>query len=991
MSARRDRRYDPHPLKARSFLVLLFLVLTRPAVAQQGYQPLTAPVIPARIAFTEQTLANGLHVIYAPRRGCGVAHVRVIYHVGSKNEPPDRHGFAHLFEHMMFRGSAHLGPYEHMRLIDSVGGVCNGETSFDTTQYWETVPAEQLELALWLEADRMASFEPDEAALFAERKVVAQEWAERFDQPFGSVLSDFFGVAFRANNYRWPPIGNMEHLRRARIEELREFFHGWYVPSNAALVIAGGFDVAKTQATVERLFGWIERGPAAAKVSNPPEPPTTRPMIYQTSRPLPAAQEVIGLQTPPIAHADRPALRAMAALLGNLLQHYLVSNPRPMASRLGVDLMGLEDGGLLTVYAELPRDISFEQIEDAIFVQTSLLHRYLTGKMVRAAADHVSVSTMLARETTGEVARELGQAAVLCGSAGEPDDELAAMAKLSVNDVDAAARNYFATGRATILRVRPDDTAAAREALATYAREVAHSPVMAATRPKTGPSTRAVVQFPADYPSSPPVAPVHHAEDRAPETTFDVDGVKVIVLPDARDPGVHWVLALRNSTDDEPPGKEGVAELAAGVFSGKHHSQFEPHPQRFLELHGAQLGVSHTRGHTLITGFAPSEEAAADAIEMIRRAIHDPAVFDADFREMFLRGDKIAQAAALERRRHDPAYLAEQELLRHLAPPRPPIPRRAGPTTRSIMSLTLRDVAEYYRRAWHPDGAVLVFGGEVTTEQAKGYAHAILDGWERRSTPPLPRATTVPATQPSRRPPTSAIRRPRVIVIDAPGALRATIRMGAPAYDAASPDRFAGEVAAHVLGAGVHSRLGTFVRSERGYAYTVGADFVAGRTFGYFRAEARTDAETAADTVATMLDVVTRMRDAENDVTPAELTSAKAYLAARDLVQGEGSMRRVIRRLMREIGNDPDAADRDDDRDARGENLNTAAGSYDPRVEEVSARDVRSVIEKYIRPEAMTVVVVAPAKIVAGSLAKIGHVKVVSLADLLSEQERDQQ
>jgi predicted Zn-dependent peptidase len=220
--------------------------------------------------------------------------------------------------------------------------------------------------------------------------------------------------------------------------------------------------------------------------------------------------------------------------------------------------------------------------------------------------------------------------------------------------------------------------------------------------------------------------------------------------------------------------------------------------------------------------------------------------------------------------------------------------------------------------------------------------------------------------------------RPRVIVIDAPGALRATIRMGAPAYDASSPDRFAGAVAAHVLGAGVHSRLGTFVRSEKGYAYTVGADFVPRRTYGFFRASARTDAETAAQAVATMLQVIAQLRQ-RGDVTPAELSAAKAYLAARDVVQCEGSMQRVVRRLVREIGTvagDVGEEDRVPD-----------AGLYDSRIENVTADDVRDVIEKYVRPQAMTVVVVAPAAIVAGPLAKVGDVQVIAPPQVGAEEQ----
>jgi zinc protease len=451
-------------------------------------------------------------------------------------------------------------------------------------------------------------------------------------------------------------------------------------------------------------------------------------------------------------------------------------------------------------------------------------------------------------------------------------------------------------------------------------------------------------------------------------------------------------MALRQSPDDEPLGKEGVARLTAMMFAPKSHSQFEPNPQRFLEFRGSQMGVWYVKDRTVFAGFAPTADAAKDVIEDARRSLHDPAIFDPDLLEMFLRGPKIIFAAELERRERDPVYLANRELLRHLGPMIAAGRRRTGPTTRSVMSVTLKDVADYFRRAWHPEGAVLVFGGEVTPEQAAAYTHALLDDWSKRSTAassPSSRVAVTPATQPVavNEP---ARRRPRVIVIDASSALRATVRIGASAYDVSSPDRFAGAVAAHVLGTGVHSRLGTFVRTEKGYAYSIDASFVMTRTYGYFSASARTDSETAADAVATMLDVIAQVRGETGEVTDAELAAAKSYLAQKDVVQSEGTMQRVVRRLLREIGS---ASDDLEGIGRGGQQMREQLESddvYDPRIDQVSAADVRAVIEKYVRPGAMTVVVVAPAAVVAGPLEKLGDVKIITPAQVMRETEPEQ-
>src|SRR5438309_7284856 len=166
-----------------------------------------------------------------------------------------------MFEHMMFRGSAHVPPEEHMKLIGMVGGISNAFTSFDQTVYVNTIPSNHLEMALYLEADRMASFKVSEDIYKTERKVVAEEWRMGQNRPYGTLYRDLFASLFTKHSYQWTPIGNMEHLKAAAVNELQEFFNTYYLPNNAVLVIAGDFEPDAAKAMVKKYYGWIPKGP----------------------------------------------------------------------------------------------------------------------------------------------------------------------------------------------------------------------------------------------------------------------------------------------------------------------------------------------------------------------------------------------------------------------------------------------------------------------------------------------------------------------------------------------------------------------------------------------------------------------------------------------------------------------------------------------------------------------------------------------------------
>ena len=271
-------------------------LFSTPLVAQEN----AAQVRPPKLNFTTHSLPNGLQVILLEDHEVPIINLQVWYHVGGKDERPGRTGFAHLFEHLMFKGSAHVPAEEHSRIIEAVGGFDNAETGDDTTNFYETFPSNYLERVLWLESDRMGSLNVSEENFKSEREVVKEERRVRIEnQPYGYLQEDLRAAAFTVHGYHHTPIGSMEDLDKATIQDVRDFFNTFYKPNNATLVIVGDFDSTQALAWTNKYFDGI---PASAKpiprLDNP-EPPQTAERVVKKSysnTPLPAV--VIGYKIP---------------------------------------------------------------------------------------------------------------------------------------------------------------------------------------------------------------------------------------------------------------------------------------------------------------------------------------------------------------------------------------------------------------------------------------------------------------------------------------------------------------------------------------------------------------------------------------------------------------------------------------------------------------------------------------------------------------------
>ena len=354
--------------------VALFLNPVLPGIAATTTttptEPVTQTVKMPVIDFVEYDLPNGLHVILHQNKTAPVVSTYLLYHVGSKNERPDRTGFAHFFEHLMFEGSENIKRGEIFKYASAAGGDANASTSFDRTDYHFDMPANQLGLALWIESERMMHGKVDEAGVETQRQVVKEERRMRNENaPYGTLFENLAGAVFKGTPYEWPPIGAVQYIDQAKLQEFQDFYHQYYVPNNATLVVAGDFDLDATKKLIADYFGPIPRGKAITRPEfelKPQEAPTEKTVALPTT-PLPAVLHA--WRAPAETSDDAPALELMADILAtgrsSRLYERLVRGEQA-ASEIEAFPFLLEKGGAVGVFAVGNPETKLEKLDGSI-------------------------------------------------------------------------------------------------------------------------------------------------------------------------------------------------------------------------------------------------------------------------------------------------------------------------------------------------------------------------------------------------------------------------------------------------------------------------------------------------------------------------------------------------------------------------------------------------------------------------------------------------
>jgi zinc protease len=422
-----------------------------------------APISVPSIPYEKVVLPNGLTVLLASDHRSPVVHVTVWHHVGSKNEVRGRTGFAHLFEHLMFEGSEHVAKGEHIRAIEDMGGEMNGETAFDRTRYYETVPANQLETVLWLESDRMGYFLPalTQTKLDHQRDVVKNERRQTVDNvPFGSEDEVLLAALFpQSSPYSWPVIGSMTDLSAASLEDVKDFFRRYYAPSNAVLAIAGDIDVQATRAMVERYFGNIPAGPPIARPVVVPTPlAAEQRLVLEDAR---ATEPRLEIAWPTVGDtsSDVAALRALGDVLTynrtSRLTKVLVFD-RQLASSVSAGQGANEDAGHFEIDVTPRPGASMtviNRVVDSVVVALRSGAASVTAQEVDGPKRGELVGAVLGLQTAQEKAETLAGGQTLFGDPEHYKARLARAQAVTPADVQRVAQHYLGTGRVVLSMV----------------------------------------------------------------------------------------------------------------------------------------------------------------------------------------------------------------------------------------------------------------------------------------------------------------------------------------------------------------------------------------------------------------------------------------------------------------------------------------------------------------------------------------------------------
>ncbi|HZT75421.1 MAG TPA: pitrilysin family protein [Vicinamibacterales bacterium] len=426
---------------------------------------LGAAVRPAKLEYQITTLPNGLTVVLEEDHSTPIVHLQLDYHVGSKNERPGRTGFAHLFEHLMFKGSRNVQPEQHTSMISSVGGQSNAYTTDDETVFWETVPSQYLPMILWLEADRMATLRVDKETFAGEREVVKEERRMRVDnQPYGRLNEIIYDQAFTTHPYKHPTIGSMADLDAAAIEDVQDFYHTYYVPSNATMVLVGDFDTTQALQLVHQYMGKVPKAAKPVPRDIPQEPPQTKEKRATVSAAVPLPAVVVAYHITRDGDPDSYPLHIVGKVLSDgqssRIYKKLVYDTQMAVAAFGTANL-IEDPNLFYAVAIVQPPHTTAEVADALIAEIEKLKTEpITEHELQRTKNQFARDYILGRESNQQKALQLAHAVVIHGDIRTADGEFDIFQATTIADVQRVARKYFRAENRLVLTLVPSEKVA---------------------------------------------------------------------------------------------------------------------------------------------------------------------------------------------------------------------------------------------------------------------------------------------------------------------------------------------------------------------------------------------------------------------------------------------------------------------------------------------------------------------------------------------------
>jgi zinc protease len=439
-------------------LAAVFLLAAIPAIL---VQQASAAVRPPKLQYAITTLPNGLTLVMSEDHSTPIVHLNLTYHVGSKNEKPGRTGFAHLFEHLMFKGSQNVMSEAHTSYVASVGGQSNAYTTDDETVFWETVPSQYLPMILWLEADRMATLRIDKDTFTNEREVVKEERRMRVDnQPYGRLNEIIYDQAFTVHPYKHATIGSMEDLEAASVEDVRDFYRTYYVPSNATLVLVGDFDSAQAMQLVTQYAGRVPKADREVPRDIPKEPAQTKEKRITLSEPWPLPAVVVAHHITFDGNPDSYPLHIAAKVLSDgessRIYKKLVYEKQMAVAAFGSANL-IEDPNLFYAVAIVQPGHTTEEVASTLIAEFDRLKTEpITARELQRTKNQFARDYILGRESDQQKAGVLAHAVVIHNDIKTADGEFDIFQNITVADVQRVARTYFTAENRMVLTLMPN-------------------------------------------------------------------------------------------------------------------------------------------------------------------------------------------------------------------------------------------------------------------------------------------------------------------------------------------------------------------------------------------------------------------------------------------------------------------------------------------------------------------------------------------------------
>jgi zinc protease len=817
-----------------------------------------------RIPFKRYRLENGLEVILHQDRTVPIVHVNVWYHVGSGDETPGKSGFAHLFEHMMFQGTKNTGEDQHFGILQEIGAQdANGSTNPNRTNYYETVPANQLETALWLESERMGYLldAVSEKSLANQREVVRNERRQNYDNVPYSVARFAVNTALypEGHPYRHLTIGRHEDLEAASLDDVQGFFRRWYVPANATLAVAGDFETAEAERLIAKWFATFPKTtkPLQAAI---PAPAVQGPVRLEVADPLARLRRVqYAWHTPPVFSAGDAELDLLASALGNpgtgTLYKTLVLE-KQVASDVQVFQGSLQMSSAFHVLVDLLDHADLAEIENIVLAEVARVGKtHISERELRRGITAFETAYVWNLEPILARAEHLQTYNHFLADPHKLTWDLDRYRNATVEGVRAAAARFLgAKGRVEVVTVPAP-------ALASTTATAAPTPPQPTPPEAGGPAGAAVdsvavaVVFPQEeFRKHQPAAAAARAFSPPTVANFSLpNGLAVLLVNRDQVPTIAMQFVFPGGSGDDPLGKEGAASLCTDLLDdGTETLDKVALEERLADL-GSVLTAAATVDQQTLTANTLRKNLDA-TLDLLADAILHPGLRATDHERNI-----ATETAALREAKGTPAALSRRLVGPVLYGDNSPAARI--PTEASLAAVTPADCRAHLSRFLRPQGAKLFVAGDIDRGEIEDKLGPRLLAWQGSAQPGSPVLEPRPRTG-------------RLFFSDVPGAAQSVITLSHPGPRRQAPDHYPTRVMMGILGGDFSSRINMNLREDKGWAYGAGAWIRYWPRAGSLRASASVRADATVAAVKELRTEVARMAGAGPDA--AELQREKS-------------------------------------------------------------------------------------------------------------------